>query len=313
MAAAEYATDLLADRDVRRRPHEDLSLQAHRERPHAVFSRMHRPGPAASPLRYVPYVLIAHAAILAGALHLVHGSQPVRPEAAEIAVTVVPLMPVPDTKPEADDTEPPDAGEAPPDLPPEPVQADAQPATAPAETPSVTQGSEDARPDDPYPQAKPTPEVQPVEQPESRNTAPVMAAKPVARPAPKPRPAPAAVRHAVAEAIKRALPPRAAPTGGGANTSNDAFLGRIRDAVQAAVRCPPSARMLGQSGTARVSFNYEVGLLPGSVEIVQSTGTPALDRAALRAVRDARMPSAPPEVGNTVQHLAIRIVEACSG
>jgi len=71
---------------------------------------------------------------------------------------------------------------------------------------------------------------------------------------------------------------------------------RIRDAVQAAVRHPASARMMGVTGRARVQLQYRSGSLLG-LDLLQSSGTPSLDDAALAAARTARYPAAPPEIG----------------
>jgi len=78
------------------------------------------------------------------------------------------------------------------------------------------------------------------------------------------------------------------------------LTGRIRAAVQAAVQCPAAARMMGQSGTAGVAFDYRDGALVGGLQLARSTGLPVLDAAALTAVRNARYPEPPPEASNHV-------------
>jgi protein TonB len=94
--------------------------------------------------------------------------------------------------------------------------------------------------------------------------------------------------------------------------AEDSLRGRIREAVQAAVRCPAAARMMGLSGKAGVAFDYRDGAVIGGVQLSRSTGTPMLDAAALAAVRDAHYPNAPPEVANHLLRLLVWIEEACS-
>ncbi len=95
--------------------------------------------------------------------------------------------------------------------------------------------------------------------------------------------------------------------------AEDTLRGRIRDAVQAAVRCPPAAHMMGRSGKAGVTFDYRDGSLMGDVRLTRSTGTPMLDSAALAAVREAHYPKAPPEIAEQVLPLLIWVDEACGG
>jgi len=95
--------------------------------------------------------------------------------------------------------------------------------------------------------------------------------------------------------------------------AEEMLRGRIRDAVQAAVRCPPAAQMMGRSGKAGVTFDYRDGSLMGDVRLTRSTGTPMLDSAALAAVREAHYPKAPPEIAEQVLPLLIWVDEACGG
>jgi TonB family protein len=76
----------------------------------------------------------------------------------------------------------------------------------------------------------------------------------------------------------------AMPTG----PSVDERLAEIRRRIQAAVRYPPLARRHGLEGVARVAF--EIGQQDRrarGVELLASSGHPALDRAAERSVTDA--------------------------
>jgi protein TonB len=102
-----------------------------------------------------------------------------------------------------------------------------------------------------------------------------------------------------------------ADTAGAAAKVEDALRARIREAVQGAVRCSAAARMMGRSGTATVAFDYRDGTLAGEAQILQTAGVPALDAAALSAVREARYPAAPPEVSHRMLRLMVRVEEAC--
>jgi periplasmic protein TonB len=82
------------------------------------------------------------------------------------------------------------------------------------------------------------------------------------------------------------------------------FEARIRDAVQAALRYPAAARMMNLHGRARVSLDYQAGAV-SDLHIVQSAGSPLLDKAALNAVREARLPQAPAEIGSRLLRLLV--------
>jgi periplasmic protein TonB len=72
------------------------------------------------------------------------------------------------------------------------------------------------------------------------------------------------------------------------------FESKLRDAIQAALHYPESARMSGMEGRTRVEFQYCDGAVSGA-RVVVSSGVGMLDRAALAAVRDANYPK--PEAG----------------
>ncbi len=78
----------------------------------------------------------------------------------------------------------------------------------------------------------------------------------------------------------------------------------IRDAVQAAVRYPAAARMMGVTGRARVLLEYRSGNV-GSPMLAQSSGASMLDEAALVAARIARYPSAPPAIEGRLLRLLV--------
>ena len=74
----------------------------------------------------------------------------------------------------------------------------------------------------------------------------------------------------------------------------DSYEGRLRAAIQAALRFPPAAAMMGSGGRARVSFTIR-DARPDAIRLVRGTGSPQLDSAALAAVREAVYP--PPPAG----------------
>jgi TonB family protein len=71
-----------------------------------------------------------------------------------------------------------------------------------------------------------------------------------------------------------------------------ALQARIRDAVQASVRYPAAARMMGITGRARILLDYRDGAVSGPM-LVQPSGSPVLDQAALAAAQTARYPVPP--------------------
>jgi protein TonB len=93
-------------------------------------------------------------------------------------------------------------------------------------------------------------------------------------------PAAAAEEHprVAAVAIVDALPP--AP-------SVAERLARIRERIQAALVYPPSARWRELEGVTRVRFEIDAAGRAQALETTGSSGHWLLDRAALRAVRDA--------------------------
>lgn len=66
----------------------------------------------------------------------------------------------------------------------------------------------------------------------------------------------------------------------------------VHAAIQSAVRYPEMARRMGESGRTLVAFRFEQGTAH-DVRIVTSSGSGALDRAAVRAVHDASFPQPP--------------------
>ena len=108
-----------------------------------------------------------------------------------------------------------------------------------------------------------------------------------------------------APAVAPALAAPAVPPSSPAAADQEAALeARIRDAVQAAVRYPAAARMMGVTGRARVQLDYRGGGI-GSPVLTQSSGAPLLDRAALAAARSAHYPAAPPAIEKRLLRLLV--------
>ena len=85
------------------------------------------------------------------------------------------------------------------------------------------------------------------------------------------------------------------------------FYSQLKAAIDAAKIYPRSAILSGVTGTATVSFNYRDGVV-SDVHIDRSSGSRALDVAAMDAVNHARYPAPPPQfVGQTI-HPVITVV-----
>ena len=97
-------------------------------------------------------------------------------------------------------------------------------------------------------------------------------------------------------------PPPAAP----APQTEETFEARILRAVQAAVNThyPAAARMLHQHGQVQVSFDYLDGAI-SNIRLLQSSGLPLLDAAALATVRDTRFPDPPPKLLHQALNYAV--------
>jgi protein TonB len=102
------------------------------------------------------------------------------------------------------------------------------------------------------------------------------------------------VRPQMAHVEPPAPGPPAAPVEAAASPDVLAlFEGEVRQAVQHAATYPMAARVAREAGRAQVSFSLRGGQ-PGDVVLVQSSGFPMLDQAALAAVRAATYPAPPP-------------------
>jgi protein TonB len=217
---------------------------------------------------------------------------------APVAALADPVAPSPPEVPPPPEAEPDPA-------PPTPADVAPRAAAPQAGAPQAAAPGPDAAP---HPPIVVSPEMpKPVRPPKPR---PV-----IARPVPRGRAAPVTA-VAIAEPTAQLAPPAAvaeplAPSGT-EQRAEASLRGQIREAVQAAVRCPAAARMMGLTGKAGVAFDYRDGGLMGGAQLTRSTGIPMLDAAALAAVRDARYPKAPPEIANHMLRLLVWVEEACS-
>ncbi len=76
----------------------------------------------------------------------------------------------------------------------------------------------------------------------------------------------------------------------------DSYEGRLKSAIQAALRYPPAAAMMGRDGRARVAFSIS-DARAADIRLLRGTGSSQLDEAALAAVRQAAYPRPPAEIG----------------
>lgn len=151
------------------------------------------------------------------------------------------------------------------------------------------------KPEPPHPVVQPRPKVvQPVRRVEHVAPRAVPVPVPVSpQAAPQPTPAPAPTPAPVAAPPVAAQPP--APMAPPASSHvSPTFESELREAIEAALHYPESARMSGISGRTRVEFQYRDGVV-SAARVVVSSGVGMLDRAALAAVRDANYPK--PEAG----------------
>ncbi|HYE77396.1 MAG TPA: energy transducer TonB [bacterium] len=134
------------------------------------------------------------------------------------------------------------------------------------------------------------PEAPPVEEP---STAPDPA------PSPEPTGTPSTAPQAPAEPAP--TPEPAPPTVDLAPIRNDYTI-RLRSLIDAKKRYPPPAKRLRRTGRAQVAFTVGADGSLSDLTLRTSSGTEALDDAALQAVRDAApFPPLPPELGSTLE------------
>lgn len=116
---------------------------------------------------------------------------------------------------------------------------------------------------------------------------------PVAAPTPPPPPP-------LLQAVPLPPPPPPAPD----PQMKDSYLGRVKAAIQAAVRYPAAARMMGEQGRVEVEFTLKDGVAE-EVRVLVPGITSAFDAAALAAVRAASMPAPPPALGEKRMSLTL--------
>jgi protein TonB len=160
----------------------------------------------------------------------------------------------------------------------------------------------------PLPPAPPPPKPTPTPPKPTPKPVPKPTPKPVPRPTPKPEPAPKPVREALPpsplpspvqapppQPVPQTPPPPPAPPANPAVKAD--YRALVKGAIQAAVRYPEAARMLGEQGRVLVHFDLRNGVVSRAY-IVRKGSLEAFDSAALAAVRDARMPPTPAELKN---------------
>ncbi len=156
----------------------------------------------------------------------------------------------------------------------------------------------------PVPQPKPQPKTKPVPKPHPRpKPKPVHHAH---HPRPKPVPKPVA-KPAVTPPVAKAPPPPPPQPVQAVSASLDEmalFSAKIKAAVQGAVRYPPAARMMHRQGQARVAFDYLDGKV-SQAHLVQSSGFPMLDRAAVAAVKNAAYPMPLAKLVHRLLHMSV--------
>ncbi len=150
----------------------------------------------------------------------------------------------------------------------------------------------------PKPAAPPKPVVKPMPRPlpkraEVHKQAPPRPAPKIAAPKPVPLPpspvaAPTPPQPPMPPQAMTPPPPPPAPD----PQVKDSYLGRVKAAIQAAVRYPEAARMMGTQGRVEVAFTLRDGAV-GQVRILVPGVMAAFNTAALAAVRAAAIPAPP--------------------
>lgn len=84
----------------------------------------------------------------------------------------------------------------------------------------------------------------------------------------------------------------------------DAWEAQVHQAVQDALVYPNAARLMHREGRTRVRFDYGNGSVSG-VSVAETSGSAALDEAALAAVSRAAIPPPPPELAGQARSLIL--------
>jgi len=160
------------------------------------------------------------------------------------------------------------------------------------------------------PPALPNPQKRVAEQPKQDTVTPPKEIhhaepKPPVDTTPEPQPQVAdATPTPVAETKKPAVDPPTSQSAKG-NDVPATFADKARTAVQSAVQYPYAAKMAHITGNTRVGFLYMDGLI-SNPRIIKSSGYDVLDRAALKAVSEAKYPPTPAELEH--KSLSLEIV-----
>lgn len=111
------------------------------------------------------------------------------------------------------------------------------------------------------------------------------------------KPAPRTTAPAHAAASSRAAAGR--PGSAGSSMSASTWISQVHARIQAHHAYPPGAQ--GQKGTAKVAFSIDRGGHITSVSLAASSGSGALDQAALATVRrSSPLPPPPPGIGGSM-------------
>lgn len=115
-----------------------------------------------------------------------------------------------------------------------------------------------------------------------------------------PLPAPPPAQTAPAPAVE---PVRAAPEPAAAQSPNPSpeFLRRVLAALEQVRRYPPAAKARREEGVVVLVFSMNRSGRVTAAQVQKSSGSASLDRAALEAVRRARLPAVPAEYTDPLQ------------
>ena len=146
----------------------------------------------------------------------------------------------------------------------------------------------------PVPMAPPLPQIPPTPLPDLKLPTPLARAHRMRQETPRQPPAvprPTVPVSPIAPPRPPAPPRQPAQAAPSANEQSK-FEAALRQAVQASLIFPAGAQAAHEHGLARVRFRYRDGIVSDAV-LLNSSGFPVLDNAALQTVRGARYPAAP--------------------
>jgi protein TonB len=193
--------------------------------------------------------------------------------------------------------EAPPAPKVPP--PPQPVPPPPEPVTLPPQ-PVVPP------PPQPVPPPPPTPVTSPLPMPPPMSTKPEAVHRTIHHRTSKPLPQVVAQSRPDIPQQLPPQPPAPRPQMASGSEMSD-FSAACRRAVQAALIYPDFARMNGQQGVVGIQFLYRDGVV-SNVEVVRSSGQPALDAAAKSTVRGSQLPRPPKDLAGTTLTIDVNVV-----